>query len=163
MHTPAAPEQRSVRRLKSVNGRPLTQGAFQKKSVNPHRKTHVRSQIGDWRRSICDFPFPQPSPKSHSPPDDRRRNTKPKDYNMKRIALASALVVAAVTGAYAQQAPVQLSSAIQSQISILVPGADLSNLTNAQYAQLVSLFSNAENLSAGANPAGAVKAIINAQ
>ena len=82
---------------------------------------------------------------------------------MKRIALASALVVAAVSGAFAQQAPVQLSSAIQSQIMSWIPDADLSNLTNVQYAQIVSLFSNSANLSAGENPAGAVKAILNAQ
>lgn len=83
---------------------------------------------------------------------------------MKRIALVAALVAASAAGAYAQQAPVQLSSAIQSQVLAWVPNADLSNLTNAQYAQIVSLFSNSENLSAGANPAGAVKAILsNAQ
>jgi hypothetical protein len=82
---------------------------------------------------------------------------------MKRIVLATALVVASAAGAFAQSAPVALSSAIQSQIQMLVPGADLSNLTNAQYAQIVSLFSNSENLSAGSNPAGAVKAILGAQ
>lgn len=82
---------------------------------------------------------------------------------MKRIVLASAIVAATAFGALAQTAPVTLSSAIQSQIMTLVPGADLSNLSNAQYAQLVSLFSNSENLSAGSNPAGAVSAILGAQ
>jgi hypothetical protein len=82
---------------------------------------------------------------------------------MKRIVLATALVVASAAGAFAQTAPVALSSAIQSQIQMLVPGADLSSLTNVQYAQLVTLFSNSENLSAGSNPAGAVKAILGAQ
>jgi predicted phage tail protein len=82
---------------------------------------------------------------------------------MKRIVLATALVVASAAGAFAQTAPVALSSAIQSQIQMLVPGADLSSLTNAQYAQIVTLFSNSENLSAGSNPAGAVKAILGAQ
>ncbi len=82
---------------------------------------------------------------------------------MKRIVLASALVVAAVSGAFAQQASVQLSSAIQSQILTWIPDAELSNLTTAQYAQIVSLFSNSANLSTGENPAGAVKAILNAQ
>jgi hypothetical protein len=82
---------------------------------------------------------------------------------MKRIVLATALVVASAAGAFAQTAPIALSSAIQSQIQMLVPGADLSGLTNAQYAQIVSLFSNSENLSAGSNPAGAVKAILGAQ
>lgn len=82
---------------------------------------------------------------------------------MKRIVLATALVAASAVGAFAQTAPVMLSSAVQSQIQMLVPGAELSTLTNVQYAQLVSLFSNSENLSAGSNPAGAVKAILGAQ
>ncbi|WP_309667882.1 hypothetical protein [Tabrizicola sp.] len=82
---------------------------------------------------------------------------------MKSFILASALIAAAATGAVAQTAPVALSSAIESQILTMVPGADLSNLTNAQYAQIVSLFSNSDDLSAGSNPAGAVKAILSAQ
>ena len=82
---------------------------------------------------------------------------------MKRIVLATALVAASAFGAVAQEAPVMLSSAIQSQIMAKVPGADLSNLTNVQYAQLVSLFSNSDNLSAGSNPKGAVEAILGAQ
>ena len=82
---------------------------------------------------------------------------------MKRIVLATALVAASAVGAFAQSAPVALSSSIQSQIQTLVPGADLSNLTNVQYAQLVSLFVNSDNLSSGSNPAGAVKAILGAQ
>lgn len=82
---------------------------------------------------------------------------------MKNIVLASALVAASAFGAFAQEAPVALSSALSAQIMSLVPGADLTNLTNAQYAQLVSLFANSNNLSAGSNPVGAVKAIINAQ
>lgn len=83
---------------------------------------------------------------------------------MKSFALVTALVAATATGAFAQQAPVQLSSAIQSQILAWIPDADLSNLTNSQYAQIVSLFANSDNLGAGENPAGAVKAILtNAQ
>jgi hypothetical protein len=82
---------------------------------------------------------------------------------MKSIILASVLVAASAFGSIAQEAPVALSSAITAQIIQLVPDADLSNLTNAQYAQLVSLFANSDNLSAGSDPAGAVKAIINAQ
>ncbi len=82
---------------------------------------------------------------------------------MKRIVLATALLAAAASGAFAQQAPVQLSSAIQSQIMTWIPGADLSNLTNAQYAQIVSLFANSDNLRTGNNPAGQVKTILTAQ
>lgn len=82
---------------------------------------------------------------------------------MNRFILASALVAASAFGAFAQEAPVQLSSAIQSQILTMVPTADLASLTSVQYAQLVSLFSNSENLSAGSNPRGAIKAILTAQ
>lgn len=79
---------------------------------------------------------------------------------MKRIILASALMAAAATGAYAQTAAVALSSAIVSSIEQLVPGADLSNLTSAQYGQLVALFSSSENLGAGEDPAGQIKVIL---
>ena len=82
---------------------------------------------------------------------------------MKRILLATALIAAAATGAVAQTAPVALSSAIVTQIEAWVPGADLTNITTAQYAQIVALFSNYDNLSAGNNPAGQVKKILNAQ
>ena len=82
---------------------------------------------------------------------------------MKHFILASALIAAAATGAVAQTAPVALSSAIESQIMTMVPGADLSNLTNSQYARLVTLFSSSENLRTGNDPVGAVKVILNAQ
>ncbi|NHB76718.1 hypothetical protein [Rhodobacter calidifons] len=82
---------------------------------------------------------------------------------MKSFALVTAMVAATATGAFAQQAPVQLSSAIQSQILAWLPGTDLSDLTNSQYAQIVSLFANSDNLGAGEDPAGAVKAILTAQ
>lgn len=82
---------------------------------------------------------------------------------MKRIVLATALVAVSAFGAVAQTAPVALSSAIESQILQLAPGADLSNLTSSQYARLVTLFSNSDNLRSGENPAGQVKAILGAQ
>jgi len=82
---------------------------------------------------------------------------------MKRILLATALIGATATGAFAQSAPVLLSSAIEAQIMTYVPNADLSNLTTSQYARFVSLFSSSDNLRAGENPAGAVKVILNAQ
>lgn len=82
---------------------------------------------------------------------------------MKSFALAAALVTASALGALAQQAPVQLSSAIQTQIRAWVPGVDLTNLTTAQYARIVSLFASPDNLSGGSDPAGQVRAILNAQ
>lgn len=82
---------------------------------------------------------------------------------MKRIVLAATVVAMTALTAGAQTAPVALSAAIQAQILALVPGADLSGLTNVQYAQFVTLFANSDNLSAGANPAGAVGAILGAQ
>jgi hypothetical protein len=92
-----------------------------------------------------------------------QEKTKPKDYNMKRIVLASALVAASAFGAVAQESPVMLSSAIQSQILTMVPGADLSELTTSQYARLVTLFSTSENLRVGNDPAGQIKVILGAQ
>lgn len=80
---------------------------------------------------------------------------------MKRIALVTALVAATASGAFAQQAPVQLSSAIQSEIMSVLPGADLSSLTNSQYAQIVSFFSNSENTRTASGTAQGVKAILN--
>jgi hypothetical protein len=88
---------------------------------------------------------------------------KARKYKMKYLVLASAVVAASAFSALAQTAPVALSSAIEAQVLALVPDADLTNLTNAQYAQLVSLFGNSENLRAGADPEGAVKAILGAQ
>ncbi len=82
---------------------------------------------------------------------------------MKRFFLASVLIAASVAGANAQQATAVLSPSIQAQVLAMVPGADLSNLTSSQYARLVVLFSNSKNLSAGDNPSGAIKVILNAQ
>ncbi|MES2914786.1 MAG: hypothetical protein V4753_06670 [Pseudomonadota bacterium] len=83
---------------------------------------------------------------------------------MKRIALVTALVAATAGGAFAQQASVALSSAIQSEIMTVLPGADLSALTTAQYAQLSSFFSNSENTRTASDVAQGVQAILsNAQ
>ena len=80
---------------------------------------------------------------------------------MKRIVLATALVAAAATGAFAQQAPVQLSAALQSEILTVLPSADLSSLTTSQYAQIVSFFDNSENTRTSFGTAQGVKAILN--
>lgn len=82
---------------------------------------------------------------------------------MKRLALVTALIAATATGALAQQATVPLTSAVQSQILSWIPDADLSNLTNSQYARIVSLFASSDNLRAGNDPAGQVRIILNAQ
>lgn len=82
---------------------------------------------------------------------------------MKSFILASALVAASAFGAVAQEAPVALSSAITSQILTLVPDADLSSLSNAQYAQLVSFFANSENLRTAAGAAQDIEVILGAQ
>jgi hypothetical protein len=83
---------------------------------------------------------------------------------MKNVILAAALVAASAVTASAQEAaPVALSSAIQSQILNWVPDADLSNLTNAQYARLVTLFTSSDNLRSGEDPANQVRVILNAQ
>jgi hypothetical protein len=123
---------------------------------------HAGSQFGDGWRPSCDFPFCRKKAKFLLPPHNGTKQNA-KEYKMKRIVLATALFAASAFGAVAQEAPVMLSSAIQWQILSLVPNADLSDLTTAQYAQLVTMFSNSENLSSGANPSGAVEAILNAQ
>lgn len=83
---------------------------------------------------------------------------------MKSIALASVLVAFSAIGSFAQQAPVALPASITSQILSVLPGADLSSLTNAQYAQIVGLFSNAENTRTPSDIAQGVKVILsNAQ
>jgi hypothetical protein len=127
------------------------------------RKAHDRSHSGEAQRARRDFPFRRARPIFALPPSAEGAKPKSKGYIMKHLLLASALVAVSGFAAIAQEAPVPLSAALTAQILRLVPDADLSNLTNAQYAQLVSLFSNSENLSSGANPGGAVKAIIGAQ
>jgi hypothetical protein len=83
---------------------------------------------------------------------------------MKALLTAAALIAATSGAALAQEAAaVPLSSAIQFQILQWVPDADLTNLTSAQYGQIVSLFANSENLSQGSHPEGAVRAILGAQ
>ena len=82
---------------------------------------------------------------------------------MKRIVLATALIAMSAVGVSAQTSTVQISSAIAAKVSALVPGADVSNLTVSQYARLVGLFAENDNLRAGNNPAGAVKVILSAQ
>lgn len=82
---------------------------------------------------------------------------------MKNLVLATAMIATSTVGAFAQTAPVALSSAIESQIMTMVPGADLANLSNSQYARLVSLFASSDNLRAGNDPTGQIKAVLGAQ
>jgi hypothetical protein len=146
-----------------VNGSNISPPRFTRKSTGQDRKRHRLSQIGDRLRSRRDFHSLPYRAIFAAPPHPGRVTTKEKDYNMKSIVLASALVAASAFGALAQTASVPLSSAVQSQILAWIPGADLSSLTTAQHAQILSLFSTSENLRAGENPAGQVKAILNAQ
>lgn len=83
---------------------------------------------------------------------------------MKSFALASALVALTAVGSFAQQAPVALPSSITAQILSVLPNADLSALTNSQYAQLVSFFADSENTRTASGTAQGVQAILsNAQ
>ncbi|HLQ19499.1 MAG TPA: hypothetical protein VK146_11010 [Tabrizicola sp.] len=83
---------------------------------------------------------------------------------MKSIALATALVAISAVGSFAQQAPVALPSSITAEILTVLPGADLSSLTNSQYAQIVSFFADSENTNTPSSTAQGVKAILsNAQ
>jgi xanthine/uracil permease len=109
--------------------------------------------------------FQGPTPFTDYRPDEGGwRNTNLRKLNMKSIVLVTALVAATAGTAFAQQAPVALSSAIQAEIRAVLPDADLSNLTNAQYAQLVSFFSNSENTRTPSDISQGVEAILtNAQ
>lgn len=83
---------------------------------------------------------------------------------MKSFVLATALVAASAVGAIAQDAPVALPSSITSQILTVLPNADLSSLTNSQYAQLVAFFADTENTNTASGTAQGVQAILsNAQ
>lgn len=79
---------------------------------------------------------------------------------MKKIILATVIALSAGTSAFAAGT---ISSAMAYEVNLLVPGADLTNLTPSQSARLISLFSNSDNLSAGENPAGQIKVILGAQ
>ena len=80
---------------------------------------------------------------------------------MKSFALATALVALSAVGSFAQQAPVALPSSIASEILTVLPGADLSSLTNSQYAQIVTFFADSENTNTASGTAQGVKAILN--
>lgn len=82
---------------------------------------------------------------------------------MRKFLLTSALIVTTATGAIAQTSPVALTSAVQAQIMAWVPNADLNNLTTSQYARIVYLFANSDNLRVGNDPVGQVKVILSAQ
>lgn len=82
---------------------------------------------------------------------------------MKRIVLAAALVAVSAAGAFAQTSSFALSSAVQSQIQTLVPGADLANLSTSQYARFVTFFSDSSNLRTRADVVNEIKTILNAQ
>jgi hypothetical protein len=110
---------------------------------------------------ISNFTMAGPS-SIHRPKTGQAKQTL-KENNMKRIVLATALVAASAIGAFAQEAPVALSSAITSSILTLVPDADLSNLTNVQYAELVTFFADSENLNTRSGAAQGIKVILGAQ
>jgi hypothetical protein len=82
---------------------------------------------------------------------------------MSRFLIAAALVAASTFGAVAQTAPVSLSSATQSEILRLLPEVDLSSITNAQYAQIVTLFSSSEDRNSDVDTKAALEVILDAQ
>jgi hypothetical protein len=79
---------------------------------------------------------------------------------MKRILLLTVLVLAAGTAAYADSRSGSLDAGVALEVSRLMPGADLSNLTPQQVTALENLFADSENLSSGSNPKGAVGVIL---
>ena len=83
---------------------------------------------------------------------------------MKRFIIATALTLAAASSAmattYGATSATGLPATKQVEIRALVPNADLSNLSVSQLARFNDLFSNSDNLRAGENPAGAIRAIL---
>ncbi len=77
---------------------------------------------------------------------------------MKHFIIAAVLAGAAATSSFASTG---LSGVTQVEVKRLVPGADLSNLTPIQVAQIESLFVNSDNLNSGNNPAGKIMRILN--
>ena len=153
-----------VSRLKHVIRGSWKFGDFLGNRRHRSRKTHSCSQSGQLGRGSCDFTFGPVRSISCSPAHTGWDETKPKDYKMKRIALLSALVAVTAGAAFAQQSPVALSSAIQSEILTVLPNADLSSLSNAQYAELTTFFLNSENTRTASDLSQGVKAILsNAQ
>jgi hypothetical protein len=90
----------------------------------------------------------------------RRQMNKPKEHTMKKIILATIIAMSAGTAAFASGG---VSTAIAIEVNRLVPGADLTNLTTSQISRLHTLFSKAENLRSGENPAGQIQVILGAQ
>lgn len=79
---------------------------------------------------------------------------------MKRLLATVAVVLVSSGAALASTGYTTLPSNVVWQIQSVVPGADLSNLTTAQYAQFVSLFSSQEAMGGGDDTAGQIKAIL---
>ena len=82
---------------------------------------------------------------------------------MKRALLSITLLLATASVVFAQTAPMRLSPTAIAKVKAFVPNADLENLTVVQYAQIVTLLDNSNNLRAGEDPDGAIKVILNAQ
>lgn len=80
---------------------------------------------------------------------------------MKRLLISSALVLVAATGAMASGMNSSLPQATKYEVRLLVPNADLENLTTSQALQISNVMSSSEALSAGDNPAGVIRAILN--
>lgn len=102
----------------------------------PPRAAWKASAFPNSAITVCRAAAITPRPKSLSPPHGGVGHKKTRNTTMKSFALASAFVALSALGAVAQEAPVALPSSISAQILNLGPGADLTALTNVQYAQL---------------------------
>lgn len=80
-----------------------------------------------------------------------------------KLFAATALIVATVAGSSAfAMTGAPLSSAIAYEVTKIVPGADLSNLSNAQIAELNGIFASTDEYS-DIGLAGAVKRAVTAR
>jgi len=79
---------------------------------------------------------------------------------MKRILLATVLALSTGTAVYADSMSGTLNSGVALEVSRLVPGADLNNLSRDQVVAIENIFVNSENLRSGNDPAGAIRVIL---
>lgn len=82
---------------------------------------------------------------------------------MKRLLISSALVVVAATGAMASGLNGQLPQTTKYEVRLLVPNANLDNLTVLQAQRISAVISSSEARSAGDDPAGTIRSILNQQ
>jgi hypothetical protein len=79
---------------------------------------------------------------------------------MKNLILAALIAGASVSSVSAMTTTGQLSEVNRIEAQRYVPNGDFSNLSSAQVTAIDLLFMNSDDVSAGENPAGKIKKIL---